>query len=111
MGAKVATGSYVGTGAAKSVALPFNPAVIIILNRTDNIISIKSNQDLPGTHRQIAANGAISEIATEGVSIPDIVAGPASVADFFKFTLGTAAGVNGATKECSYIAWEGAPAS
>lgn len=102
---EVATGRYTGTGAAKNVALSFAPKVVIIINETDKIVSIKNNRQPVANHTQIAANGTITQITTEGVTIPEPASGDAHSA-FAKFSLGTNAGVNGSAKECSYMAFE-----
>ena len=108
-----ATGKYTGTGAAKDVALPFAPKIVIIVNLTDSIIGIKTDKQPAANHTQIAANGTISQITSEGVTIPD-PPGTATLpptaaplpADIWKFSLGTNAGVNGSAKDCMYMAWE-----
>lgn len=101
-----ATGKYTGTGAAQDVALPFAPKIVIIVNRTDSIVAIKSNMQPAENHTQIAQNGAITQITTEGVTIPEPQAVPVAAGENNKFSLGTNAGVNAADKDCMYMAWE-----
>lgn len=113
---EIGTGRYAGTGAAKHINLQIVPKVVIVLNETDDIVAIKNNKQAAGVHTQIAKNGAITQITSEGITIPDPAPGlpfndytdEDSVLHegFAKFSLGTNAGVNGSGKECSYMAFE-----
>ena len=101
-----ATGKYAGTGAAQDVKLPFAPKAVLIVNLTDSIVAIKSNRQADENHTQIAQNGAITQVTTEGITIPETEAATkAALADFAKFSLGTDAGVNASGKDCMFIAF------
>lgn len=83
----------------------FAPKAVIILNLTDDIVSFKTDKQPDENHTQIAKNGAITQITSEGVTIPEPqAAGVEALGDFAKFTLGTNAGVNGSAKDCAYLA-------
>jgi hypothetical protein len=101
----IKTGNYTGTGAAKEVALGFAPKMILFLNLTDDIVSFKTDKQADENHTQIAKSGAITQVTTEGVTIPEPqAAGVADLGDFAKFVLGTNAGVNGADKAMVFMA-------
>jgi len=103
--AKVATGNYKGTGAALEVKLPFAPKAVVIIDKTTPNMSVKSDQMPAGVHFDATGDAMI---ATEGISIPEqVAAGRGTVADFFKFSLGTDVTVNKLNDEYTFIALEG----
>lgn len=91
------SGSVEGTGAALEVELPFDPAVVLLINRSAPALAIKT----PGMAgddclKQITA-GTLSYITANGVTL--------SIADGKGFTIGSDADINTAAEVIEYVAW------
>ena len=105
---QVSTGNYTGTGVAQDIALPFAPKVVIVINKTSNIISVKTKEMAGDSNTKIITDGTISTQAADGLTIPDQVpaGGGVGLAAVAKFNAGSDDSVNKDDDELTYIAFE-----
>jgi hypothetical protein len=96
-GSEAFCGTVTGTGAAIEVETPFDPAAVILFNRTDPTLALK----LPGMAgddcMKLTDAPALTYVTANGVTL--------SVASGKGFTIGTDADLNVAAEVIEYIAF------
>lgn len=95
--AEAYSGSVTGTGAAIEVATPFDPAVVILINRTAPALMIKTPGMAGDDSFKAITAGTLSYVTANGITL--------SRAGGKGFTIGTDADLNTAAEVVEYIAF------